>query len=268
MARTKIALNTEPHVVEIGDDTELKFQPEIMGDEFIDAYSELREAQKSASGVDLDDLSNLDPSMIRGAARAMRAFLAKLMLPESAEFFLRVDVVQGGEILKSFTNWAEAEEYAEGIPGARAQWALQLPDRALVQIMEFVVGLYGGGMRSALLRRPPPLPSHRTGLGGVGWESRPPRGRPPRVDAEADARRCRGRDRLLGGGRQRPPTAAGQALRAAGRGTPPSYGRHPGRALPAAVCRRDDEGQGQRSHGTDGSAGRTAIGQARLVLQL
>jgi hypothetical protein len=169
VARTKIQLNTEPHVVEIGD-TELKFQPEVMGDEFIDAYSELRDAQKAASGVDLDDLSTLDPAMIRGAARAMRAFLAKMMLPESAEFFTRVDVVQGGEILKSFTSWADAEEYAEGIAGARAQWALPLPDRALVQIMEFVVSLYGGGAD----QRPPTSssgsakPSNRAGRRGMG----------------------------------------------------------------------------------------------------
>jgi hypothetical protein len=185
VARTKIALNTEPHVIEVGEDVELLFQPEVMGDVFIDAYSELREVQEAATGTDLEDLSALDPAKIRGAARAMRSFLAKLMLPESAEFFTRVDVVKGGEVLASFTNWAEAEEHAAGVKGggARAQWAFQLPDHAIVQIMDTVVRWYGGGAD----QRPPTSssgsakPSNRAGRRGMGVS-------PSRVSTPASGR--------------------------------------------------------------------------------
>lgn len=179
MARTKIALNTEPHVVEVGD-TELLFQPEVMGDEFLDAYGELREAQQ-AMGVDVENLSNLDTAAIRTAARAMRIFLAKLMLPESAEFFTRVEVVKDGKVLKDFHDWAEAEVYAAKGKGGgtRVRWGFQLPDRVIVQIMEFVVGLYGGGQD----QRPPTSssasakPSNRAGRRGMGVS--PSRGSTP-----------------------------------------------------------------------------------------
>ncbi|MGW3736683.1 hypothetical protein [Streptomyces sp. NPDC005148] len=145
MARKTITLNTEPHVVDIGD-VELLLQPEVMGDEFVEAFTELRQAQMSASGIDLDDLSSLTPDKLRVAASGMRAFLARLMLPESAELFTRIDVVKGGETLESFPDWAAAEGYAGEVEGgAKAQWSLRLPDRAVVEIMEFAVELYGGG---------------------------------------------------------------------------------------------------------------------------
>ncbi|WP_306967350.1 hypothetical protein [Streptomyces afghaniensis] len=72
--------------------TELLFQPEVMGDEFMDAYAELRDAQK-AKGVDLDNLAEADPKDIRRTGRALRLFLARQMLEESADLFLRLDVV-------------------------------------------------------------------------------------------------------------------------------------------------------------------------------
>jgi hypothetical protein len=170
VARKKITLNTEPHVVEIGD-TELLFLPEVMGDEFVDAFGELKEAQKAASGIDLDDLSTLDQSMIRGAARAMRAFLARLMLPESADLFTRINVVDtAGTMLESFHDQDEAKAYAEQHKGSRTVDAFPLPDRVLVDIMEFVVQLYGAGADE----RPPTSssasskPSPKGGRRGMG----------------------------------------------------------------------------------------------------
>ncbi|MFI9569765.1 hypothetical protein [Streptomyces rishiriensis] len=44
MATRNFALNTEPHIAEIGA-IRLEFQPEVFGDEFMDAYVELRDAQ-------------------------------------------------------------------------------------------------------------------------------------------------------------------------------------------------------------------------------
>lgn len=44
--RRSFAINTEPHVAEIGD-TELFFQPEVMGDEFLDAYTALQKGRRA-----------------------------------------------------------------------------------------------------------------------------------------------------------------------------------------------------------------------------
>ncbi|MFJ7489674.1 hypothetical protein ACIQZB_00185 [Streptomyces sp. NPDC097727] len=141
--RKSFALHTEPHVADIGG-TELLFQPEVMGDEFMDAYAELRDAQK-AEGVDLDNLGDADPSDIRKSARALRVFLARQMLPESAEQFLRLDVVKGSKVLKCFQDLDEAETYAAKQNGARIVDVLRLPTRVLVELLEWVVELYGGG---------------------------------------------------------------------------------------------------------------------------
>ncbi|MFJ4627198.1 hypothetical protein [Streptomyces sp. NPDC088847] len=183
MARKKITLNTEPHVVEIGD-TELEFLPEVMGDEFVEAFGELKEAQKAASGLDLDDLSTLDPSLIRGAARGMRSFLARLMLPETAELFTRINVVdKAGKVLDSFHDQDEAKAYAEKRKGARTVDAFPLPDRHMITIMEFVVELYGAGADE----RPPTsssasaTPSRKGGRRGMGVS-------PSRVSTPASGR--------------------------------------------------------------------------------
>lgn len=156
MARKTITLNTEPHVVEIGE-VELQLQPEVMGDEFVEALGELREAQKAAAGIDIDDLSSLTPDKLRQAANGMRGFLARLMLPESADLFTRIDVVKDGKALGSFHRWEEADASAAKVKGggAKAQWSLRLPDRAVIEIMEFAVDLYGGGSTE----RPPTSPS-------------------------------------------------------------------------------------------------------------
>lgn len=144
MAKKTFALNTEPHVATVGD-TDLLFKPEVMGDEFMDALHDLQEAQKAASGVDLEDLQNLDADALRKTARALRGFLAELMLPESAALFTRVDVYEDGKVAASYATREEADAHAAGSPGAKAVDAMPLPDRILVQLMEWVIEIYGGG---------------------------------------------------------------------------------------------------------------------------
>ncbi|MFD4855158.1 hypothetical protein [Streptomyces atratus] len=108
MAKVSFALNTEPHVAEIGDDLVLEFRPEIMGDEFLDAYETIREA---AAVTDDQDTST---AAVREANRAVRAFLSRMMLPESAERFAEV----------------------------------QLPTRIIGALLEWTMEIYGGGRPS------------------------------------------------------------------------------------------------------------------------
>ncbi|MDX2643476.1 hypothetical protein PV341_07785 [Streptomyces sp. PA03-1a] len=169
------ALHTEPHVAEVGG-KELLFQPEVMGDQFMDAYKGLIEAQRAASGIDLEDLSTIDANQLRGAARAMRTFLAELMLPQSAELFTRVNVVKDGEVvLQNFPDRTDAQKYADEVEDGPVQVvdAFPLPDRILVQLLEWVVELYGGGADE----RPPTsstgsaTASRRGGRRGMGVPS-------------------------------------------------------------------------------------------------
>ncbi|MFF1468066.1 hypothetical protein [Streptomyces mirabilis] len=145
MATKSFSFNTDPHVATVNG-TELRFEPEAMGDEFMDAFGELRDAQKAAQGIDLEDLSTLDPSALRGAARGLRGFLARLMLAEDAERFMALDVVtKDGQVLSTHQDWDEAQQAADQVDGARAKWAMPMPDRILVALMEWVTELYGGG---------------------------------------------------------------------------------------------------------------------------
>lgn len=149
VATANFAFNTEPHVATVGG-TPFEFQPEVMGDEFLDAYEEFRDGQKEETGVDVENLDGADAQQLRKITRALRVFLARLMLPDSAEFFLRLEVVRGAEVLETFTDLEEAQAYAEKAgDGARVQNAFRCPDRILIQLLDWVVGLYSGG------RRPP-----------------------------------------------------------------------------------------------------------------
>ncbi|MFF1964319.1 hypothetical protein ACFVW5_12005 [Streptomyces sp. NPDC058232] len=181
MATKSFSLNTVPHVADIGG-VELLFQPEVMGDDFMDAYQSLIDAQKS-SGVSLDDLSEVDPAQLRNVSRALRDFLARLMLPESAELFTRVDVVVDGKPVESFADAAEAEAYAAEIANARIVDGLRLPDRVLVELLEWVVELFGGGNG----QRPP------TSSGGSAAASLPPGRRGTGVSPSKGSTRARGR---------------------------------------------------------------------------
>ncbi|MFH8577111.1 hypothetical protein [Streptomyces zaomyceticus] len=145
MANRKFALNRQPHEAEIGDDTTLLFQPEVLGDDFLDAYGRLQETTKKLN-VDLSDASNVDLSQVREANVALRVFLASLMLPESAGEFARWEVRTGEKVISSHGTPQEAQEAAAGRKGATkvVDAGLRFPDRVLVDLMEWVVELYGG----------------------------------------------------------------------------------------------------------------------------
>ncbi|MER6557870.1 hypothetical protein ABT300_08895 [Streptomyces sp. NPDC001027] len=166
MATRSFALNTAPHVAEIGA-TKLEFQPEVFGDEFMDAYVELREAQK-AKGVDMDNLTDADAEDVRRTVRALRLFLARQMLEDSAALFLRLNVVKDGETLKTFADFDQAEKYAGQHKGSRVVDALRLPTRVIVELLEWVVELYGGGNRPTTSSAASSTPSRQAGRRGTG----------------------------------------------------------------------------------------------------
>jgi hypothetical protein len=149
--KKQFALNTEPHVAEIGDEIRLEFQPEVMGDAFLDAYEGLRERYNEL-GIDLDNLAGTAPGTLREAYATLRAFLASLMLPSSAEAFARWEVHAGGEVAGVYTDPVKAAEHAERLNEEAGpdvaevvDASMPLPDRVLVGLMEWVLELYGGG---------------------------------------------------------------------------------------------------------------------------
>ncbi|GGT74540.1 hypothetical protein P6B95_15490 [Streptomyces atratus] len=113
MARKSFALNKEPHIAEIGDDFVLEFQPEVMGDEYLDAYERLQDRYKNL-GIEDGDLTGAAPGAAREAAAAVREFVSSLMMPDSAEQFA----------------------------------ATPLPERIVVALLEWTQEIYGGGRPS------------------------------------------------------------------------------------------------------------------------
>jgi hypothetical protein len=106
MANKSFAINTEPHVAEVGPHR-FEFEPEVIGAEFADAYADLKEVQSRVKAAGDD----LQPEDLKAVNAAMRSFLGGFMLPESLAVFESV----------------------------------KLPDRILVQLLEWVAELYGGG---------------------------------------------------------------------------------------------------------------------------
>lgn len=110
MAEKSFAINTEPHVANVGPHV-LQFEPEVVGAEFAQAYAGLKAAQKKIK----DAGDDVGPDELLAVNEGMRQFLDGFLLPESSKLFA----------------------------------TLKLPDRVLVQLLEWVAELYGGGSGNA-----------------------------------------------------------------------------------------------------------------------
>ncbi len=106
MASKSFMINTTPHEATIGEAV-LLFQPEVLGSSFAEAYSGLKEAQQQLTAAG-DNVGSVE---LLAVNEGMREFVGRFLLPESRAAFD----------------------------------ALKLPDRVLVQLLEWVAQLYGGG---------------------------------------------------------------------------------------------------------------------------
>ncbi|MEU5497991.1 hypothetical protein [Streptomyces griseofuscus] len=168
MATRDFTVRTENHVANLGELGKLEFVPEVFGDEFLEGYSQVQEAQKALAGE--DDLTKMDPATLREVYGSMRQFLAKLMTPESAERFLRFEVVKAGKVVAHFRTRAEADEHAAELTGAARveDKSMRLPDRVLVELLEWTTELYGGGDRPTTPSSGSSRASRRAGTPGKG----------------------------------------------------------------------------------------------------
>lgn len=107
MSVKSFTINTQPHEAKIGTHV-LYFVPETVGTVFIEAYTELVQVQKTIADKKEDETS---PEDFAAISQATRAFITRLLMPESVETFA----------------------------------ALALPDRVLLQLITWTAELYGGG---------------------------------------------------------------------------------------------------------------------------
>lgn len=143
MAQRDFAVRTEPHVARLGDLGELHFVAEVFGDEFLDGYHRVTEAQRAIGGE--EDLTKMDPATLRQVYHSMREFLGSLMTQESAERWLRFEVIKGGKVVDHYRSRAQAEEKAAEVNGRAEDKSIRVPDRVLLELLEWTVELYGGG---------------------------------------------------------------------------------------------------------------------------
>lgn len=119
MSTRSFAINTEPHVAKVGE-SDLHFQPEVIGAEFAEAYDAIRTVQlkvkaaqgnKASSSKHAKD-DDVDSSVLAELSLAMRSFVGKFLVDDH-----------------------ERETFS----------GMRIPDRVLVQLMEWVAELYGSG---------------------------------------------------------------------------------------------------------------------------
>lgn len=109
MATKSFAIRTEPHEALIGD-VRLLFVSEVIGAVFAQAYAELRDVQKAVNDAQSAKDGSFDPAVLTELHEAMRSFVRTFLTPESHSAFN----------------------------------SMQLPDRVLVQLIEWTGELYGG----------------------------------------------------------------------------------------------------------------------------
>lgn len=145
--RRSFTLNKTPHVADLGD-VELKFQPEVMGDEFLEGYVQLQESYRGLGAGSPNDPSGMDLGKAAEIIRELRGFLFKLLMPESKEVFSRFVVVKAGKEEGAYLTREEAVGAAGDVKGATVRdESLQLPLRVLMEILEWIATLYGGDAR-------------------------------------------------------------------------------------------------------------------------
>ncbi|MEV6740474.1 hypothetical protein AB0N14_27390 [Streptomyces sp. NPDC051104] len=168
MATRDFTVRTENHVANLGELGKLEFVPEVFGDEFLDGYSKVQDAQKALG--EETDLTKMDPAVLRGVYGSMREFLASLMTSESADRFLRFEVIKGGKPVAHFRTRAEADEHAAELTGTvRVEdKSMRLPDRVLMELLEWTTELYGGGDRPTTPSSGSSRASRRAGTPGKG----------------------------------------------------------------------------------------------------
>lgn len=117
MAERTFEIRTEPHVARLGEAV-LFFQPEVDGAEFMSAYVKLQDVQQAASDMltprkatATKHAKQVDPAAIAMLDEALREFLSALLIPASREIFA----------------------------------GTKIPQRVLVDIVEWCTELYGGG---------------------------------------------------------------------------------------------------------------------------
>lgn len=119
MAFKEFVVRSEPHVAKIGT-TSLSFQPEVNGSTFAQAYERLRAAQRKVS-----------------KGEAVKASGTKHAREEN------IDVAALTELSAELSRFVRTFLYDDD---SRAAFdALNLPDRVLVQLMEWTAELFGGG---------------------------------------------------------------------------------------------------------------------------
>lgn len=119
MTERVFEIRTEPYRARIGD-TVLLFEPEAYGSEFVAEYNKLVEVQsrvgRKAAGSKANSNKHakspdIDAEEMAQVNAAMRGFVARFLLPESVPVFE----------------------------------SMRIPDRILLQLIEFAAELYGGG---------------------------------------------------------------------------------------------------------------------------
>ena len=119
MAERVFEIRTEPHRAVIGDIT-LLLVPEASGGDFLTAYGKLRDMQsrvnRKVNGTKAGSTKHAkepdyDPAELAEVSETMREFISRFLVPESVPVFKNT----------------------------------RLPDRVLLQLIEFAAELYGGG---------------------------------------------------------------------------------------------------------------------------
>lgn len=124
MTTQSFALNEDPHQAEVGSHTFL-FKPEVYSDELLDAWAALRAItlQADAPGDDAAKIAE----RTKAVNAATKSFIAELMLDDDA--------------VDAFTD--DADPAVPGAAGATVFLATKLPDRVLLEMQRWILGVYG-----------------------------------------------------------------------------------------------------------------------------
>ncbi|MEU2352935.1 hypothetical protein ABZ599_08230 [Streptomyces misionensis] len=142
MATRDFAVRTENHVANLGDLGKLEFVPEVFGDEFLEGYSKVQEAQKALVNVDNNRLTRALSGLAGVAGLVGKALATGLKF--GAYGIAAVGAAQG--VAKSLAALAPASGIIAVVPAAiaGAQIALGTLKPAVLGVDDALTAAFSG----------------------------------------------------------------------------------------------------------------------------
>jgi hypothetical protein len=136
----QFTLNTEPHEAEVGPHTFL-FKPEVYSDEYLEAWATMRSTYSPVAGI-----APAEPTGDDGEAKSSAADATVDRAKENSvaiKTFVAAMMLDDDDVDATAEKRTAADDPISGPAGATVFLQTKLPDRVVLELEQWILGVYG-----------------------------------------------------------------------------------------------------------------------------